>query len=226
MTNEPEELTGGHALERWNGNGAVELLATDANAIVLERAGETLRSLVSDDVTATQVLCEVADRLHRHSPADLDGFPTLRKWFSSLFADTAPRFDQVRTIATELLDRFTSPVLLHGDLHHENVLDGGRRGWLAIDPKGIAGPREFDYCNIFTNWTPQQAIGHFDARLRIVARTSDINHADLLRWIASWSALSGIWHLEDDEPDLASFPHAITDLALDRLQAYGAPHAD
>jgi streptomycin 6-kinase len=108
---------------------------------------------------------------------------------------------------------------LHGDLHHENVLDGADRGWLAIDPKGIVGPREFDYCNIFTNSTPVQAVGCFDSRLRIVASTADIDRAELLRWIASWSALSGIWHLEDGNDALAAFPHSITDLALARLQA-------
>ncbi len=226
VTNEPEELAGARALEKWEGNGAVQLLARHSNAIVLERAGPTLRSVVADDATATHVLCDVAGRLHGHSPAGHDEFPTLRGWFSSLFADTTPRFDQVRAIAERLLGRLTPPALLHGDLHHENVLDGGDRGWLVIDPKGIVGPREFDYCNIFTNWTAQQAIGHFDTRLDIVARTADISHADLLRWIASWSALSGIWHLEDGHQALASFPHRITDLALDRLQAHGAQRSD
>jgi streptomycin 6-kinase len=221
VTNEQEELAGTRALERWDGNGAVRMLARSDNAIVLERAGQTLRSLVIEDGAATRVLCDVADRLHRHSPTHLDEFPTLRTWFRSLFADTTPRFDPVRTIATRLLDQVTLPVLLHGDLHHENVLDGGERGWLAIDPKGIVGAREFDYCNIFTNWTPQQTIEHFDSRLGIVASTAGIDRVDLLRWIASWSALSGIWHLEDGHQESASVPHAITDLALNRLSATG-----
>jgi streptomycin 6-kinase len=41
--------------------------------------------------------------------------------------------------------------VLHGDLHHGNVLDFGVRGWLAIDPKGLLGERGFDFANIFTN---------------------------------------------------------------------------
>jgi aminoglycoside/hydroxyurea antibiotic resistance kinase len=41
--------------------------------------------------------------------------------------------------------------VLHGDLHHGNVLDFGLRGWLAIDPKGLLGERGFDFANIFTN---------------------------------------------------------------------------
>jgi streptomycin 6-kinase len=218
VTNQPEELVGLRALEQWDGNGAVRVLARDGNAILLERAGQTLRSLVIDDASATQVLCDAAQRLHTNSPRDLDGFPTLQTWFSSLFDDATPRFDQVRGMADPLLERSTPPVLLHGDLHPENVLNGGDRGWLAIDPKGIVGAREFDYCNIFTNWTPQEAIGHFDARLDLVARVASIDRIDLLHWVASWSALSGIWHLEDGDEAGAAFPHSITELALDRLR--------
>jgi hypothetical protein len=40
-------------------------------------------------------------------------------------------------------------VVLHGDMHHENILKFSSRGWLAIDPKGLVGERGFDYANIF-----------------------------------------------------------------------------
>jgi streptomycin 6-kinase len=36
------------------------------------------------------------------------------------------------------------PVLLHQDVHHDNILDAGERGWLAIDPKPLVGERAFD----------------------------------------------------------------------------------
>jgi streptomycin 6-kinase len=222
VTNEPEELVGVRALEKWDGNGAVRVLVRDGNAIVLERAGQTLRSLVRDDASATEVLCDTAQRLHINNPKDLDGFPSLRTWFSSLFADTRPRFDQVRVIADRLLEQLSPPVLLHGDLHHENVLSSRGRGWLAIDPKGIVGAREFDYCNIFTNWTAHEATEHFDTRLDIVSRIASIDRVELLHWIAAWSALSGMWHLEDGDEARATFPHSITELALNRLRDLGA----
>lgn len=41
--------------------------------------------------------------------------------------------------------------VLHGDLHHGNVLDFGPLGWLAIDPKGLHGESGFDYANILSN---------------------------------------------------------------------------
>ena len=59
VTNEPEELSGARALETWDGNGAVRVLARDGTAIVLERAGATLRSLVTEDTAATEALCAV-----------------------------------------------------------------------------------------------------------------------------------------------------------------------
>jgi streptomycin 6-kinase len=49
VNNEPEELIGVRALDKWGGNGAVRVLVRDGNATVLERAGQTLRSLVRDD---------------------------------------------------------------------------------------------------------------------------------------------------------------------------------
>lgn len=220
VTNEPEELAGARALERWGGDGAVHVLARDGNAIVLERAGRTLRSVVSHDIEATRIICAVADRLHRHRVEGLEDFPTLRVWFSSLFADTSPRFDQVREIAGRLLEHHSQPVLLHGDLHHENVLHHDERGWLAIDPKGLLGPREFDYCTIFTNPSRRLALTHFDARLKIVAATAHIDHADLLCWIAAWSALSATWDREDAESSASSFSHVITEIALDRLRTH------
>jgi hypothetical protein len=42
----------------------------------------------------------------------------------------------------ELLSSSGKEVLLHGDLHHWNILSSEREGWLAIDPKGLAGEAE------------------------------------------------------------------------------------
>lgn len=216
VTREPEERAGVHALRAWDGSGAVRVLAADDDAFVLERAGRTVRELITDDADATAILCDVAARLHRVRPPDLSGFVTLRRWFQDLFANTDGRFDRARAYADKLVDAGT-PVLLHGDIHHENVLDGGDRGWLAIDPKGIAGPAPFDYCNIFTNWTPEESVAHFDARLEAVSVRAGVERGTLLRWIVAWSALSGIWHLDDGNVDDAAYPHMIMDEALARL---------
>lgn len=218
VTDEPEELLGVRALIEWHGDGAVRVIAQDANAIVLERAGATMRSVLADDDAATRAVCRVAARLHAHEVGELSSFPTLADRFRSLFTDSAPRFDRGRVLARELLERSTRAVLLHGDLHSENVLQSPR-GWVAIDPKGIVGPRTFEYGPLFTNWTLPQAVDRFDTRLRIVSAEAEIEPTELLRWVAAWSALSAVWSLEDDDEAGAEVPLAVMGRAMRRLGA-------
>ena len=98
--------------------------------------------------------------------------------------------------------------LLHGDFHHDNVLDGGDRGWLAIDPKGLSGERGFEYANLFRN--PDVEIALDPARLRrraeIVAAASDLEPRRLLQWVRVYAVLGAAWSLEsghDPAPGLA-----------------------
>ena len=35
-------------------------------------------------------------------------------------------------------------VLIHGDLHHRNILSADREPWLAVDPKGLIGDPAYD----------------------------------------------------------------------------------
>lgn len=222
MSHEEEEIAGPEALQWWSGEGAVRVLLRDGNAVVLERAGVALRQAMSDDVRATEVMCEVIERLHRRSRVERpQGFPALRPWMRSLLEDGSPRFDEARRYAIELLDADREPVLLHGDLHSENVLQGRGGEWLAIDPKGLVGPRAFDYCNLFTNWTLDESVAHFERRLAQVAQRARLERDELLRWIVAWSALSGLWYLEDGGAAEAAYPHAVMELALARLARRG-----
>lgn len=52
--------------------------------------------------------------------------------------------------AKELMSNQGEPVLLHGDLHHYNILQR-QSEWLAIDPKGIIGEREFEIGTFLKN---------------------------------------------------------------------------
>jgi streptomycin 6-kinase len=54
-------------------------------------------------------------------------------------------------VARSLLAEPRAVGVLHGGLHHEDVLDFGARGWLAIDPKRLVGKRGFDFANLLIN---------------------------------------------------------------------------
>ena len=159
VSSEPEEREGAQVLAWWEGAGAARVLASADEAYLLELA-EDKRSLsalahAGADDEATMILCQVAGQLHAKDPQDRPAAVIdLRRWFQALWPVASERggeLGQAASVATRLLDTQRDVVVLHGDLHHGNVLDFGDRGWLAIDPKGLLGESTFDYVNILRN---------------------------------------------------------------------------
>jgi streptomycin 6-kinase len=93
-----------------------------------------------------------------------------------------------------------TPVLLHGDLHHDNILTATRQTWLAIDPKGIVGEPAYEtgplLLNMFSKEDPQAE----KVLARGIAQLSEELGLDQQRihgWALSRAVLSAIWDLED-----------------------------
>jgi streptomycin 6-kinase len=158
LSHEQDERLGGVLMEWWGGEGAARVLAKDADALLLERATGTasLAELArqGQDDEACRILCAAAGALHAPRNKPLPELIPLEHWFRDLEPAAASHGGILRRsleAARLLLDDQREHVVLHGDLHHDNVLDFGQRGWLAIDPKRLLGERGFDFANIFTN---------------------------------------------------------------------------
>jgi streptomycin 6-kinase len=203
-----EERRGPYIMRWWDGVGAARVLEFDGDAVLLERATGT-RSLnavakAGDDDGATRILCGAVAKLHEPRRAPLpDHLIPLTIWFQEL-APAAERFGGILrlsdVIARELLAEPQDQIPLHGDIHHDNVLDFGERGWLAIDPKGLYGERGFDYANIFTNPVDSDLPtepGHLQRRLEIITEAAGMERERMLRWIVAWCGLSAAWILLD-----------------------------
>jgi streptomycin 6-kinase len=65
----------------------------------------------------------------------------LTKWFGPTAEIHGGILRVAAETAADLLATQHDVVVLHGDVHHENVLGFGSRGWLAIDPKALVGER-------------------------------------------------------------------------------------
>ena len=184
------------------------MLASADDAILLERArcknalAELVRNGFDDEATA--IICAVVQKLHtpRTHPPPSDLVP-LGSWFEPLFAAAETHGGILRTAATvadELLASQRDAQVLHGDIHHGNILDFGSRGWLAIDPKGLIGERGFDYANLFCN--PDLHVASMPGRLgRQVNLVADMVHLEavrLHRWVLAWTGLSAAFFIEDD----------------------------
>jgi streptomycin 6-kinase len=138
------------ALARWDGDGAVKLFARDDehSALLLERCEPGTFLSTHDDPLG--VLIDLLPRLWRSG----EGFTPLAEeaewWLERDLAevsDTRLRDAAVHYLR-ELVPTQGEQVLLHQDLHGENVLAAEREPWLVIDPKPLSGEREFSVAPI------------------------------------------------------------------------------
>lgn len=233
VSTDAEERDGHLLLRWWDGDGAARVLAHDGPALLMERAvpGDSLRamSIQGGDAQATAILCGVLARLHRPRGTPPEGLVDLDQWFSDLLAPPirlSPLLEQCRSLAAAALDAQIEARPLHGDLHHDNVLDFGTRGWLAIDPKRLLGDRAFDYTVLFTNpdlcgpdihVATGEAV--FEHRLQQVCALAGLDRPRLLRWIAASAGLSAVWFLADG--DAAAVDLAVAAMAVKRLAEAG-----
>ena len=145
--NDDESMHEQDALGYWAGDGAVRLLRADRarGALLLERAcpGTDLSAL--GDAAASAIAVEVAGRLWRQAALPFrwigDYVP---RWLVNAAPGSLPG-QAMLARAVELYDRLevSGGTLVHGDLHHHNILDAGGR-YVAIDPKPMLGQAEFD----------------------------------------------------------------------------------
>lgn len=99
-----------------------------------------------------------------------------------------------RAVATcrDLLRSGTEQVVIHGDLHLGNVLDGGERGLVVIDPKLCVGDRCFDMVDfVIADGSAE------DMQLRAVqlAQLTDMDVDRLAAWTSVNAAVTAISHL-------------------------------
>lgn len=229
VTDDADEQAGNALMAWWEGNGAAQVIAHENEAILLSRAtGSASLSAMSredqDDV-ACRILCITANRLHTSPKKTLPQLTPLHEWFYPL-KSAALKYGGILTrcaeISEELLSSPRDVVVLHGDLHHGNVLDF-ETSWLAIDPKGLLGERGFDFANIFTNPDlshPVPCVATvpeiFKQRLSIVTETANLDRERLLKWIIAWCGLSTTWSLESN--DTVSTTIKVAEMAITELE--------
>ena len=198
------------ALELWNGDGAVRLLARDDDrfALLLERArpGTPLYEVGRD--AALDVLIDLLPRLWKPVGAPFRPLAEEAAWWVDYlpgeWEEAGRPFE--RTLLDAALDalRGLAPtqgeqVLVHQDLHAQNVLRAEREPWLVIDPKPLAGEREFGIAALVRG----QELGHSrrDVLHRLDRLSADLglDRERARGWALGQTIAWGVGHAEHAE---------------------------
>lgn len=223
-----EEKFGNLLMTWWDGDGAAQVYAHAGDALLMERA-QGRRSLLrmamnGEDDQASRIICAAVARLHAPRSAPLPPLIGLAEGFRSLPLAAAAHGGMFRTclgITEQLLATPQDIVVLHGDVHHDNILDFGLRGWLAIDPKRVIGERGFDYANLICNPDLPSARDpvRFERQVKVVAQAAGLQRQRLLQWVLALAGLSAAWFLEDDDTAAAKGQLQVAKLAAQALNA-------
>lgn len=195
------------ALNHFQDYGVPILYDAGDGFLLLENIdpGTSLMTTFPDqDQMALDILCDLASRLHQSPKPFFGDFPDLKQWLEVLDNpwDIPDEYlSKVRILYKELLATTPESILLHGDLHHYNMLLG-KNGWVAIDPKGVIGDPLFEYCAFIRN-PHSYLINHSSAdkiilsRLDYLSTKLQTSQQRLLNWCFVESVLSWVWNLED-----------------------------
>ena len=211
-----DELSSGiAALRFYDGRGACRLLAADPGKgmLLLERLlPGVMASTLQDDEGATRIAADVMSQLWRPVPENRGDFIQLRDWFDG-FERLRDRFDggtgplpealveTAESLSWDLLADNKDETLLHGDFHHYNLLES-ERGWLAIDPKGVIGPKGYEVGPLLINpvehfLCARDPIAQTTRRVAILSEVLGMERERIRNWGICHSVLSACWSLED-----------------------------
>lgn len=203
------------ALLAYDGRACVKLTDADADRglLLLERIrpGTPLLELGESD-EATGIAADLMRELWRVPPPDHD-FPTVADWARGMERLRA-HFDggtgplpevlvqTAESLFADLLRSQDHPVLLHGDLHHWNILrSASRRPWLGLDPKGVVGEAAYEVFAFLRNPLPGllragDAKRTLQRRVDLFAERLGFDRGRLVSWGLAQAVLSAWWNIE------------------------------
>jgi streptomycin 6-kinase len=210
-----ELMTEADALRLYRGSGTVRLFDADPERgiLLLERAipGDPICER-EDEESSTIIAATIMKRLW-HEPPVVAIFPSLADWYKGFerlrarFCGTTGPFptemvERAERFSSELLESSQVEVILHGDLHHLNILAATREPWLVIDPKGVVGDPAFEPATFLLNRLPEgltdtEILRLLGRRVSIFSEVLPVPRERIIGWVCSFAVLSAWWSYED-----------------------------
>ena len=204
------------ALHLYDGKRAARLLGADRDlgAILMQRIQPgTMLWELGDNRRETQIAASIIRELPVRVPT-VHTLPRFSRWVERAFRLTRAEWDPQERMPRDLLEKAecafaqieratTGAVVLHGDLHHENILLDDESGWTVIDPKGVIGPLCLEVGRFLQNRLPgtlpkEHREEMVDERLAILSDELDYSREMLAACGLVDCVLSKCWMFEDE----------------------------
>jgi len=200
------------SLAFFNGHGAIRLIDyyDICNAMLIDQAipGCSLKSIYPEQFDATvKNYSKTMQELHGKALPANHSFPHISNWLQAIDLVSKGKFpnnliERAIHLKKQLLSSMPDVKLLHGDLHHDNILQYGNE-WISIDPKGVVGEVEFeaaafDFLTTSERSNSNNASEIMNERIEYLAKISNLNPQRLMDWVFVRLILMAVWMIEDN----------------------------
>lgn len=206
-----DEWRCGEMAAQFRDRGVVQVHEHMPGAALFEKLepGEPLAALTLEgrDEEATDVLAMMLGRMVPGDPPE--GCPTVEQWAGAFVRELGSGDERVprallgpaQRIYSDLCATQRNPALLHGDLHHYNVLSDRARGWCALDVKGVVGELEYELGAALRNPLDRPdlfaSLDIVERRLEHFSLVLGVDSSRARGWCFAQAVLSAIWSYED-----------------------------
>lgn len=190
--------------------GCARLIMSDneQGAMLLEylQPGISLKQKVIDgkDDEATAIIAEVMLQLNPAKVSGASPFPHVSRLVKDLELLKGRVSGKLVNYALSLFHRLLEvkeDYVLHGDLHHDNILSHGKT-YKAIDPHGYVGPRAFEVGAFIRN--PYDCFHEYRSlkqtimsRLNILYELLPFSRDEIDGWALIYSLIAASWSVQD-----------------------------
>lgn len=197
-----------NALRAFEKFGGVKIIAEEKGILLMERAmpGTSLMSYFPrKELESIEIAGKMITRLHQLKIPSNGKFQRLEDWLKPLEKDwpiCMEHLIKARDLSQHLIKTTRNLVLLHGDMHHDNILKNGD-DWLIIDPKGVIGDPIYEITAFMRNPIPKLLSAKnvkeiLQRRLSLFANLLNSSYERTYNWCFVQSVLSQAWAIEDN----------------------------
>lgn len=219
-----EVITEYNALNEYNNGKFCNVFNADtANGVLLLECIKPAIRLreITDINKRLEVFCSIFSKLHIKASDD-SIYPSYINWVDNITNYMKQRSDypeitaymiKAQEVCRNLSLVYNNKMLLHGDLHHDNIVLSGNN-YVLIDPKGVIGDKVFDIPRYILNELFDETIDNstFNKITHIIKALSinlNIPDSDICKLFFIETTMANCWNIESqDIPSLKQIEFA------------------